>query len=118
MYPSEEIKISIKYFSQGTQILQRRWLLDTHLRTLHGGVGSTMIEVRIKYWIPIFWLLSKHLKYMCSGCKRFQLTAFKALASGLLPKDRTEGSRVFQVIGTDNACHQKIELKDLEYFKS
>ena len=48
---------------------------------------------------------------MCSGCKRFQLTAVKTLVSGLLTKDRTEASRGFQVIGTDYAGPVLYKLK-------
>ena len=40
---------------------------------------------------------------MCNGCKRFQATVFKAAVTGLLPKDRTEGSRAFKVIEADYA---------------
>ena len=74
-----------------------------NLRTLHGRVGPTMTEVRQKYWVPKLWQLTKRLRYMCIGCKRFQATVFKAAVTGLLPKDRTEGSRAFKVIEADYA---------------
>ena len=48
---------------------------------------------------------------MCNGCKRFQANAFKASVLVLLPKDRTEESRVFQVIGTDFAGSLLYKLK-------
>ena len=90
-----------------------KMVMDAHLRTLHGGVGSTMTEVRRKYWVPKLRQLTKRVKHMCDGCKRFQATAFKPAVPGLLSKDRAEGSRAFQVIGIDYAgtVHYKLKSK-------
>ena len=46
-----------------------------HLRTLHGGLGLTMAEVREKYWIPKLHKLTKKVVKSCWGCKRFQAVA-------------------------------------------
>ena len=39
----------------------------------------------------------------CWGCKRFQALALAAPPPGLLPKERTEGSAAFEVVGLDFA---------------
>ena len=77
--------------------------MNAHLRTLQRGAGSTKTEVWQKYWVPKLRQLTKRLRYMCNGCKRFQATTFKAPVPVLLPKDKAEGSRAFKVIGTDYA---------------
>ena len=60
---------------------------DAHLRTLHGGVGMNMAKVREQYWVP----------------RRFQANAVQQPPPGLLPQDRTAGSRPFETIGVDFA---------------
>lgn len=77
--------------------------MNAHLRTLQRGAGSTKTKVWQKYWVPKLRQLTKRLRYMCNGCKRFQATTFKAPVPVLLPKDKAEGSRAFKVIGTDYA---------------
>ena len=68
------------------------------------GVSLTMAKVRQKkYWIPKLRQLTKKIRHGCHGCKRFHVTPFKAPIPGLLPKDRSEGCRSFQVVGTDYA---------------
>ena len=76
---------------------------DAHLKTLHGGVGITMTEVRRRYWIPKLRQIVKRIRRVCYGCKRFQASAFANPPSGSLPSDRVEGERVFEVIGVDFA---------------
>ena len=93
-------------------------VMDAHLKTLHGGVGSTMTEVRRKYWVPKLRQLTKRLRHACHGCKRFQATAFQTPIPGLLPTDRTEGSRAFQVIGTDYAGPIIYKLKSKKEAKA
>ena len=63
-----------------------------HQRTLHGGLGLTMAEVREKYWIPRPGKLTKKVVKSCWGCKRFQAVAQATPSPGLLPMERTEGS--------------------------
>ena len=74
--------------------------MHEHQRTLHGGVSMTMSAVRDKYWIP---RLTKKVRSSCNGCKRFQTTAFMKTPTGNLPRDRTERTRPFQVVGMDYA---------------
>ena len=62
-----------------------------------------MTEVRKNYWIPCLRSLIKRVIKRCYGCKRFQITAFAQPPTGNLPKDRTEGSSPFQVVGIDYA---------------
>ena len=45
----------------------------------------------------------KNTLFKCAGCKRFHARAFNSPPPGILPKDRTEGSRPFEVIGVDYA---------------
>ena len=85
------------------RVYSEKFVMDAHLRSLHGGVGLTMTEVRREYWIPRLRQLTKRVIRSCSGCKRFQAVAFNAPPQGQLPADRTEGNMPFQVIGVDYA---------------
>ncbi len=76
---------------------------SAHLRTLHGGVGYTMAEVRKDYWVPRLRQLSKKVIFICHGCKRFRAVACPEPPPGLLPTDRTVGDRPFQITGVDYA---------------
>ena len=75
----------------------------SHIQTLHGGVGLTMANVRERYWIPRLRSMTKRVIKRCYGCKRLQATAFTDPPPGNLPRDRTEGSSPFQVVGVDYA---------------
>ena len=72
-----------------------------HLRTLHGGVGLTMMSVRSRHWVPRLRKLAKRTIRPCHGCKRFQVKAAANPPPGNLLVDQTQGSRPFQVIGVD-----------------
>ena len=74
---------------------------DAHFQTLYGGAGLTMSMVRESYWIPKLHQLTKKVIRKCYGCKRFQAAAFANPPTGNLPRERTEGSIPFQVIGVD-----------------
>ena len=76
-------------------------VMNAHLKTFHGGVASTMTSIRGKYWIPRLPQLVKRYIKGCYGRKRFQTVAFQTPPPGLLPRDRTEGYRAFQIVGTD-----------------
>ena len=76
---------------------------DAHLLTIHGGVGLTMELVRRHYWIPKLRQLVKRVINKCYGCKRFHAIAFLKPPEGNLPRDRTEGTRPFQIVGIDYA---------------
>lgn len=83
--------------------LGEKIVMHEHVCTLHGGVGMTMAAVRRRYWIPRLRQLTKKVRRNCNGSKRFQVTPFSRPPTGNLPKDRTQGTRPFQVIGVDYA---------------
>ena len=74
-----------------------------HVRALHGGVALTMAKVRDNHWVPRLRQLVKKVIKGCWGCKRFQALALATPPPGLLPRERTEGSTAFEVIGVDFA---------------
>ncbi len=77
--------------------------MHAHLKTHCGGAGLTMAEVRELYWIPCLRKLTKKVIKHCYACKRFHVRPFAKPRPGLLPKDRTEGKRPFEVVGIDYA---------------
>eukprot|EP00794_Sanderia_malayensis_P015598 gene15598-17171_t len=76
-----------------------------------------MSSIRERFWVPRLRQLVKKLRLKWAGCKRFHAKAFVRPPPGILPKDRTEGSRPFEVIGVDYAgpirykCKRQIERK-------
>lgn len=84
-------------------VFAEKLVTHSHIQTLHGGVGLTMANVRERYWIPRLRSMTKRVIKRCYGCKRFQATAFTDPPPGNLPRDRTEGSSPFQVVGVDYA---------------
>ena len=76
--------------------MSKKLVAHAHLKTVHGGVSYTMVEVREKFWIPKLHQLTKRVIHKCYGCKRFRAVACPAPAVGDLPFDRTSGSRQFQ----------------------
>ena len=84
-------------------LLAEKIVADAHKNTLHGLVGLTMTKVRQRYWIPKLRQLTKGVIRRCYGCKKYRAIALKPPPTAPLPKDRTEGTRPFQVIGVDFA---------------
>ena len=84
-------------------LLAEKIVQEAHIRTIHGGLGLTMGEVRKYYWVPKLRGLAKKIRSNCFVCKRFQITAFANPPPGALSLDRTVGKRAFQVIGVDYA---------------
>jgi hypothetical protein len=76
---------------------------DSHLRTLHAGVGMTIAHVRENYWIPRLRQLVRKVIKKCYGCRRFQAKALQQPPPGMLPLERTVGNHPFQAIGVDFA---------------
>ena len=91
---------------------------DAHLRTLHGGVGLTMALVREQYWVPRLRQLTRKVIKSCYGCRRFQAKAVLQPTPGMLPPDRTDGSRPFGTIGVDFAGPIKYVKKRKEEGKA
>ena len=84
-------------------LLSKMIVEQAHIQTLHGGVTLTMSKVREEYWIPKLRALVKKVIGQCCGCKRFHATPLPVPQQGNLPKERTEGSTPFGVIGVDYA---------------
>lgn len=84
-------------------LLAEKIVMEAHKRTLHGGVSLSMAEVRREYWIPRLRQLTKRIRHKCHGCKRHRAIAFAEPPPGLIPKDRVEGTKTFEVIGVDYA---------------
>ena len=74
---------------------------NAHEKTLHGGVGMTMARVRAHYWVPRLRQLTRKVVKRCFGRRRFQAKAIVQPPPGLLPLDRSDGTRPFQTIGVD-----------------
>ena len=76
---------------------------EAHYRTLHGGVGLVMARIRERHWVQRLRRLAKRAIKQCHGCHRFHVSAIAQPPPGNLPRDRTEGSHPFQVVGVDFA---------------
>ena len=62
-----------------------------------------MAKVREQYWVPRLRQLTRKVIKSCYGCRRFQANAVQQPPPGLLPQDRTTGSRPFEAISVDFA---------------
>lgn len=89
----------------------KKLITEAHLKTLHGGIGLTMTEVRQQYWVPRLRRLANKTIKSCKGCSRFQAKAFATPPPGKLPTDRTEGSEAFEIVGVDFAGPIKYRKK-------
>ena len=86
-----------------TAVYREKFVEEAHESTLHEGTQLTMAKVRERHWVPRLRRLVKRIVKKCSGCKLFQAAALAVPPPGLLPRDRTEGSTPFQVVGVDYA---------------
>lgn len=86
-----------------TAVYTEKFVEEAHASTLHRGKQLAMAKVRERHWVPRLRRLAKGIVKKCPACKRFQATAFAVPPPGPLPRDRTEGSTPFQVVGTDYA---------------
>ena len=91
---------------------------EAHRTSLHGGVGLTIAKIREEYWIPRLRRLTKRVIKSCHGCKRFQARAFASPPPGLLPKERTQGTTAFEVVGVDFSGHIRYRRKKNQEGKS
>ena len=78
----------------------------------------TMARVREHYWVPRLRQLTRKVVKRCFGCRRFQAKAIVQPPPGLLPLDRTDGTRPFQTIGVDFAGPIKYLKKPKQEAKS
>ena len=90
--------------------------MSVHRKSLQGGVASTMVEVKSLFWITVFKKLTKFVRQSFYGCKRSRATLYANLKSGLLPKNRTEQSVPFEIIGTGYAglLYYKSDITSLD----
>ena len=77
---------------------------NPHKITLHGRVSLTIANLRQEW-------LTKRVIEGCNRCKRFQAIDFVHPPTGKQPRDRTEGSSPFQVIGVNYADPIKYRTK-------
>ena len=84
-------------------LFTEKFVQRSHRRTLHGGVALTMADIRERHWVPRLRQVVKKIIKSCWGCKRFQAIAISSPPPGLLPRERTEGSTAFEVVGVDFA---------------
>ncbi|XP_067023912.1 uncharacterized protein [Acropora muricata] len=92
--------------------LTRKVVQRIHAEILDGGVSLTMAVIREKYWIPTLRKLVKSVRSACWGYKRFCALPVRAPTPGLLPKERSDISRAFEVIGSDFAGPILYKLRD------
>ena len=85
-----------------------------HETSIHGGVSLTMAKVREKFWVPRLRRLAKRIVKYCWGCKRFHAVSAGDPPPGYLPRERTEGTVPFDVIGVDFAGPIKYRNKKKE----
>ena len=78
----------------------------------------TMARVREHCWVPRLRQLTRKVVKRCFGCRRFQAKAIVQPPPGLLPLDRTDGTRPFQTIGVDFAGPIKYLKKPKQEAKS
>ena len=90
-------------FLPSSTLYTEKVIAHAHRYTLCGGVGLTMAKVREMFWVPRLRQMTKKVIKSCYSCKRFHVTPYNVPKPGLLPKDRTEGNRPFEVVGVDFA---------------
>ena len=85
--------------------IPRKHLLATliiercHEETLHGGVQSTICEVRERFWIPQL----RQLVNKCNRCKKLRAKPLPSPPTAALPKFRAELVDPFSSTGVDFA---------------
>ena len=84
-------------------ICTEKLVTHSHRLSCHGGVGLTMSKFREKFWTPKLRSMTKRLIKNCYTCKRFRVSPVAAPPPGNLPRDRTEGTAAYQVVGVDYA---------------
>ena len=97
------IRGEYQIFLLSDSLFSERVVMYAHLSTHCGGTGLTMAKIRESYWIPRLRRLTKRVIKCCFACKRFHTKPFTTPKPGLLPKDRTEGKRPFEIEGADYA---------------
>lgn len=84
-------------------LLSNKLVFHTHLATIHGGVNTTMTNVRETHSIPGLRQLTKKEISKCHECKRIQSKSFTTPVPGYLPKTRAEQNQSSKAIGAHYA---------------
>lgn len=71
----------------------------------------TMAEIRQIYWIPRLRKIVKWVRNSCYAYKRCHVVPFEKPEISVLPRERTEGSRPFELAGIDYAGPITIKTK-------
>lgn len=94
----------------GSSDLARLFIHDSHVKSLHLGVSSTLNHLRQEG----IWLtngrraVTKQLRENCVRCKRFNLPHFKSPSEADLPKERSNFFVSFEATGMDYAGPFKV----------
>lgn len=89
----------------GKDTLARLIVLDCHLRTLHGGVGSTLVLVRSQFWIAGGRRFIRGILRFCVTCRRVNGRPYGYPLSPALPDYRVNRSPPFSATGIDYTGH-------------
>ena len=68
-------------------LLSKKLIFQSHLKTVHGRVNTTVTHIRTDYWIPTLRQLTNRIINKCHGCKRFNTKPYTSPIQGQLPKD-------------------------------
>ncbi len=76
-------------------------VLESHERTMHGWINSTLADVIQKFWIPKGRQIVKRVLSTCGKCSKGKAKPLSEPVTGQLPKERVEPPRPFSAIGVD-----------------
>lgn len=80
----------------------RLMVVEAHCRVFHGGVASTMAQLRQRFWVIHARQEAKKVIRACFLCKRFSSRPVN-VQHAPLPEDRLLASKPFEVTGLDFA---------------
>ena len=76
---------------------------ESHKRVMHGGVKSTLTELRSRFWIVQGRQFVRKLLYQCVVCRKLEGRPYKAPPPPPLPEFRVKEEPPFTYIGIDYA---------------
>ena len=76
---------------------------DSHKRVMHGGVKSTLTELRARFWIVQGRQFVRKLLYKCVICRKLEGRPYKAPPPPTLPEFRVKECSPFTYTGVDFA---------------
>ena len=81
----DRIQGEFPVYLHDANIFSEKLVADAHKKTLHGGVGYTMSNIRETYWIPRLRRLVKKVIHKCNRCKQFRVKPLPSPPVGNLP---------------------------------